>query len=588
MGGSGLQDRKSANDIPPPAIPEQKWSVDAGNGRLNVRVEWRDDGIKPGTSIYCEKRCRGKKHLLHSQCDDSCDSACIEIHQFKVTADFQESLRINDRKGWDGADQDFDKFGAGNFGSSDVSYNVSESIKSTLKGQADKYKAEFSMRHWFNGSCGGRERTLSEHRYTAIVHYELYREVMLDNGQVMKTTGPSGSFELGVFSVALDQYMDYDPYVCCRCSIVLGEEEHSSVPIPEDRQTGVCLVTPKGDVPVTDKFLQDCGFAISCDSMNECTVTAENPGSDPFELCVYPGTIFESKDPGVQDVATMAKCNLTLPTKELLASIGRTGAKSDKVSAKVRVACINMAKKEPTSKTRFVVGSKFDGALAKIAGLQSQQRIAGPWDQARTWVYTDKASYDDIAKILMPTPSKGYYARGLYQLANECGVDLGSKDYDKCFDPSLLAGTPPREAMSRWLATELARRNPAKLAAWLKTSGKEFAELLAEGDQDDMNHVQIVLGELAATPGDPVWKSLESLLGSGVPQSAKAKFAALGAGRILLPALRAQDANSATKALDIYESYGAKGGEFFLLNPNSALPQAVRDRALKLAKAPQK
>lgn len=590
------QNPKSPNDVPPPSIPDEIWSVDAGNGRISLRFEWRDDGIHDGNNgthdgsiQHCEKYCDGKKHLLHSQCDDSCDRACFTIHKFDEPYRLYENTARERLPGWNQANQDFVKFGSGNYDAAAIAHVAADSAKKALEREKDKWTAHIDMRHWFQGSCGGITRTLKEHWYTGIVHYELYREVVLDDGKIMHTKGPSGSMQICAFSVMLDTYTDSKPYVWCRCTIVREDpEQHGYMPIPQDRQTGVCLATPIGDVPCTDKFLQDCGFAIECDSMNECTVSAENSGSDPFELCVYPGTIFQSQDPAIQDVATMAKCNLMVPAKELLASISRSVAKVDRVSAKVRVACINMSKKEPNSKTKFVVKYEPETVLAKIANLQSKQRISGPWDQARTWVYTDKASYDDIAKVLLPTPSKGFYARGLYQLATDCEVDLGAPAYDKCFEPSLLGSTPPSPSISRWLARELHKRNPSKLASWLRTSGNAFAELVAKGDRADVEHVQNTFQTLASAPGDPVWKALETMLISGIPQGAKAKFAELGAGTVLLPALRSEDAESAAKALDAFEAYGANGGMLYLLNPNPGLPQATRDRARKLAEAQSK
>jgi len=79
----------------------------------------------------------------------------------------------------------------------------------------------------------------------------------------------------------------------------------------------------------------------------------------------------------------------------------------------VRVACTQMGKDEPTSKTKFAIASPTDGNLKRLAQYTVNSRFRGAWDQVRMWIYTDGATYDEIAKKMTPMVAKPTYLQEL-------------------------------------------------------------------------------------------------------------------------------------------------------------------------------
>ncbi len=572
-------------DEPPPPPPDQVWSIDAGNGRIRTWVVWKDEGMTGESRYYCEKRCRGKKHLLHSQCDDSCDGACTEIHKFDVAPDF---YLLTDASGThlEPITKDFQKFGAGHLNGDSVEWAVRDMIQKSIDKNAAKLTAKIDWKHWFDGSCGGQGRNLKGHKYTGVLHYQMFREVEGPDGKIIQTNGPSGSLDAYQLIIYSDQYEQQAAYVQCRCSVVSDEKEHSYVSPPQDTQTGVAVVTPTGNVQATDQLLEQCGFEATCQNMNNCTFTASNPTDKPMTLCVNPGTILECQDDTHQNMVCVSTVKMVLPPPPppVFASISIPQVSAPKVTVRGEVACINMHKKQPDPSVKFKVGLPSNSAYQRIAAFQSKQRIQGPWDQARMWIFTDKSSYADIQEVMLPAPNKGSYGRALYQLEKNCRVDLSGKEYDKCFDPALLGGTTLYPEMTDWLVDEMAQRDPGKLAKWVQGSAADFAEALAKPDKLMYEHFAALAKALASSSNDSVRNSAADFLLKVVPAEHRTKVAEAGGCFGAMSWLSEKDTGRAKLALDIYEAYKPTKGLMYLLTPNPELPADIKSRAAALAK----
>lgn len=569
-------------DEPPPPPPDQVWSIDVGNGRIRTWVVWRDEGISGVTRYYCEKPCRGQKHLLHSQCDDSCDKGCPGIHKFDVPPDF---FLLGDAAGSNlqPITKDFQKFGAGDQTGANVEYAVRDLIQKSLDKNMARLTAKIDWKHWFDGSCGGQDRTLKGHRYTGVLHYQMFREVEGTDGKIIQSNGPGGSLDAYQLVIYTDQYDTQPAYVSCRCSVVSDEKEHSYVAPPEDKQTGVCLVTPNGNVQATDKLLEQCSFEATCQNMNQCTFTAENPTDQPMSLCVYPGTILECQDDSHQNMVCVSMVKMTLPPKTVFASIIPELA-GGKVTVRGEVACINMRKKEPSPAVKFKPGLPASSEYQSIAAFQAKQRIQGPWDQARIWIYTDQATYSDIQELMLPAPNKGSYARALYQLSHDCKIDLSDPKYAKCFDPALLGGTTLYPEMTAWLVNQLTLRDAGKLAKWVQGSATDFADAFAKPDRLAFEHWAALAKALALSPNESVQNSAADFLLKVIPAELRAKTRDAGACSGVLLWLSQKNPERAKLALDIYEAYKPQGAAMFLLTPHPELPADIKNRAASLAK----
>ncbi|MBX3118607.1 MAG: hypothetical protein KF784_06050 [Fimbriimonadaceae bacterium] len=584
--GTNAQDQPK-NDLPPPTAPDQVWSIDAGNGRIRIWVVWKDEGITGLRDYYCDKMCRGKKHLLHSQCDDSCDRACEEVHRVTLPPELTSLHDLGYPNKIEDITKDFQKFGA-TFKGGDVEWNLREAMQKAIDKDAAKWTVKLDWRHWFNGACGGQKRRLKAHRYSGKLHYEMYREVPGPDGKIIKTTGPTGSMDMFEFKVFLDQYDASPAYTSCRCSVISEEpKEHGYIPPPSTEEVGVCMVTPQGTVQCSTNALAEMSFNVSCQNMGLALITAENPTTKPIALELYPGTVLRSDDPNFQDMLIIALIKMVLPPKPLYASaLPEWIVPPAKVTARARIACMNMHKKQPEPSVKYEVGLPSDRGWAKIAGLQAKLRTEDPYDQARLWVYSDKATYEDITTKLFPAPSKGQYARALYQLKADCEIDLSGEEYKGCFDPMILGGTDAPLNTVPWLVKEVDQRDPNKLAKWVEGSGKDFADAFAKAGKAEIAFFAALTNSLAASSNPAVRASAARFILTVLPQSLQGKVAEADGLKGILGWLFSADAAEAKAALDVYEACRPTSGALYLRNLNPALPEDIRTRGAKLLGSP--
>ena len=143
----------------------------------------------------------------------------------------------------------------------------------------------------------------------------------------------------------------------------------------------------------------------------------------------------------------------------------------------IAVHCLEIDKAPPDSTVTFTLSRGSDPILRNLAMMTARSSIRGPWDQARLWIYSDKASLERINKRLALGCPPGMYVRALWEVQTMAGFKDKDLDNPDLFAPSLLGGPGNRKEAVGWFTGVLLARHRPALVQYLKSGGKEFAEL---------------------------------------------------------------------------------------------------------------
>lgn len=154
-----------------------------------------------------------------------------------------------------------------------------------------------------------------------------------------------------------------------------------------------------------------------------------------------------------------------------------------------RTHCLSMNLKEPAPGVKYYPYMPADETITDLAKLAEKSLFRGPWDQARTWIYTNKASLDEINKIISPGVTTGQYVNNLRDIASVAGFNKTDLQNKKLFDPKLLASPSASNEAFGWFASHVAETSPRETAAWLKSAPAEIVTLITSPrDGLDTNH----------------------------------------------------------------------------------------------------
>lgn len=560
--------------VPPHTLAPITWSL-GGNDYCTVTVEFREEYSGPVPVEYCVARCEGGKHFRHKDCDDSCDKPCRSNHSYE--SGWRLGLGIPLRFYKTDIDKAFEQFG------SLVSPVVSIDVR--LDELFDKYEAGPRSRRRVGGhrpnqnpcEWGNLKTTVT--RFDVVTTTKFFRIVNV-NGQDVRTEGPTAV--VGVGNIAhYGEDISWSTEVQCRCELVVKEEKEEvgalMAPPP-----AVCVKTPTGLAPMPTSLEQQIGFTATCSSMSNCSFTAENPSSEPMEICVMPGTILESQDPKIQNEVVCSQINMILPARNLFASILGFDSSSEPVKADGIARCLNIGRKAPDSSTKFKwkAGDIFTQALANF---ETKQMRRGPHDQVRMWLHTDAPTLEEIQKILIPAPSGGMYVREAVNMFRETRQDPADPRFKNVLDPSHLdsvAGSP--ENVTAYVHT-LSRLKESECVNWLKNLGNNLRELIVDEREVAKEHLSALIGGFASCGSEKVAGALFTALEKSVTSEQLKKMAAAKALDGVFFALTREDTARAEVALRIAAHGVESSAVFGCLNVNAKLPEEVRAKCKAIA-----
>jgi hypothetical protein len=480
-----------------------------------------------------------------------------------------------------------------------LEYSVERLAKEQLgvldKGKLGPLDWEWSSRHWNSKPCTSHGKAFRVHHFEVIAKWKLFRFDTAPDGRQIRVDGPSGEDVVGEIGVPERQEIDLPPRVYCKCSIVKEDQRHGSVPRTGEQhrgevpETGVCLGEEPGAPQATDKMLADAKFTLECEDMNTATVSATNPTNEAMVICVNPGTTCTPNDPTVQTMGVVDRIVLEMgPRETVVERIPVAHGPADVALmafdlAEGGVLCLNMPKKEPRKGIKFKVGLPENIFVAQLAHYTAVQRYRGVRDQARMWIATDHATFDEIGKTLMGGPAEGSYVSCLYEVSEHSQVDVFSQAYRRCWEPKLIVGGSATEEESEWFITNLAAMDANGLSRWVRANPRAFADLFAADARDWHREHAASVGRLLCASANPAVRAAGvDYLMKAVPVASRAELDADGGLDGIGMWLAKSDAAAAQEALAVFEAYKTPSTKYWASNVSESLPAAIKERAAKL------
>ncbi len=299
-----------------------------------------------------------------------------------------------------------------------------------------------------------------------------------------------------------------------------------SKPIPSNADTYFSDVSAQYGNQLTSKLLLNSGLAFTDvkKMMNGAAARGDNmnwlnfPGDSnelgspkcgsKIELPV--GTLWQPDSSDYQAMGTIGGFNYNF-----MPEFAFVGNFEQQPPGRMRVHCLNMEAKEPASSVRYFPYFCADPVLRAILEKNSEASLRGPWLQARTWIYTDKASLKQINDRLIPGISPGRYIDEMFEVAKLGG--LKQKDYENInlFDPSLLAGTGTDKVALYWFVGVLDSKHVKATANWLNKNPQEILSKFQNATALDLLHLKTLFSYLFNATSPEIRMAAVSLLSKG-------------------------------------------------------------------------
>ncbi|MBL8060767.1 MAG: hypothetical protein JNK63_08650 [Chthonomonas sp.] len=471
-------------EFTPPAPGTTTFTFGDSDTTLNrVDISWKWDKTATAKvdsirSLRCGKWCQGEKHFRHRDCDDSCDVTCRSSHRFNEAPQWQTARRAGDGLTLESALEKFGYHTSYADGIENSSYDLT-GINRVLNDP--KNAATWNLTCWSNDPCTISVRTVDEYEYTVTVEVRLYRISLIGETQ-LRTNGPTALMESKVYLLNPDTISQPTKMIRCACDIAVNQE-HSSVPMQVIPQTALTIKEPDGDTRVaTGPEIKQMGFQVVANDMNHATFTMTGTCANASEVCIPAGWELDCTDGSAQDTLLVQDLRFPVPPPPpppvLMASLFPTLTNSaPPVKLDALTMCLEISKKEPNSKLRYRLVPPSDQARILNARFAADSRRTTIATQVRTWIITDNASYDAIAKLLVPVPSPAMYIRELHNAKKIGAIDPIDKKTAAMYANELLT-TPGLEAdvMDDFVKVKLSHDKEATLK-WIGTSaGKSWAE----------------------------------------------------------------------------------------------------------------
>lgn len=202
-----------------------------------------------------------------------------------------------------------------------------------------------------------------------------------------------------------------------------------------------------------------------------------------------PGTCWLPSNPAYQVMTTGVKTHIDYHNFNVYAALD---SELQGAPNQMRVLCLNMDKKEPAAGIKYLPIRTTDPIITQLANKMNNTNYRGPWDQARMWIYTDRATMDDINKRISPKLSPAAYMLGLADVGLAGGLDSKMLTDEKLIRPDLILGSGAPPYCIEFLLNNFDANMKDKLGAYLNKSGQDLLKL-ASGDKYATDHLTLVL-----------------------------------------------------------------------------------------------
>ncbi len=533
--------------------------------QLDVTYSMEFRGKRPFFHWECDciNKCQGKKHIRHEDCDLSCDTKCQLKHELSSQP---EGIYNPDASTIKEISAAFAKVGSplgSEWQQKGLMPDFEPKFEEILKkiGESDKYTWKKRFPHWNNFPCSYLAKNFDIEDWYLVAEWQVFRIDKAADGREIRVAGPKGKLPFAyIYLINADSEKNDNPRELCRCKVVMTEKEekflkyvdefeakkkkqkeeggntgekpptggNSGKPdIPkEDKPGGGDEKAPEPALPKDGKVgmelfpkdLEQCNFEVVCNSMSEAVCTGTNPYSFPIEVEIPPGTLCVPEDSSYQTCQFATRCRIAMPANSTVSfpvrfSSGPFVDFSPFGFSTARISCLEMLKKEPEAKVKFRLDANYDFRLIRLAEKIDRESFRGPNDQVRIWIATDKATYQDIEKHLLPAPGGGTYLRLVYEVNRITGIDFEEPEYQKCLDPMLLTEGGNFDGLAaRWCVQKMIETKPNQLVTVLKKNSPNFLTLLDKGESERRRFAEIFGAMLTSQNANLTMEAINFLL----------------------------------------------------------------------------
>lgn len=298
--------------------------------------------------------------------------------------------------------------------------------------------------------------------------------------------------------------------------------------------------------------------------INRASVSFEAPVGVSAGVTLPVGTRLIPDDKSVQEMVTVTEVTLDTDSGDAakyggyLASLLPVNNDPGRVSRSgyVRVHCAEFQKKEPGPNTRFTVRSGRDDLLLGVLQFYEKSDNRGPWDQARTWIYTDKTSFADINKRITSGVTRYQYLNALHDVSSVGALDMEDPKAVSLLEPELLLGMGARLEAVEWLLLNLAFTNPRGLIDFLDKNAPAF-HMVFQGQLRDsgIRHVGAITRSLMISPNYIIRRAGGRFAVAAVPEAAREAFWQGGGLDFLGSLVWSEKEEDILQGLEVLEAY---------------------------------
>ena len=550
---------------------------------------------------WCMNTCNGKKHKNHGECDKSCDDKCEEAnHDITVEGEY-----VPDRGAMGEATRAANGLavrGGGTVSPNDWSHRVSQALSAFKRECKKKVKHSLphadacSMRFW---EVGRNIKTFTVRGTMTKVGFRRARGV---DTPINETVGVHEQ-TVATGYIPADEPFTNENDVACKCTAPAEPEE--SIQDFINRMSNPNASRTRADIerlrnligsPTGVQFFDESGnlrFRAEVDTtctgndMNTMRLILTNNSGETVRVVLPPGVRFVPSNSAYQVMASLVRSETMLragESREVCLSVGEPPLYTYLTEeATVRWACLEIQKKEPDPSVKYRMVPNRDNALTRLAEITNAARFRGPHDQARIWIYTDKASRDEINKRMIPGVSQPMYMALLRDVSQKGGVDMSAPAFAKLPTPDLLSAVSYDEGAVRWLVGFLARNRAKDLASFVNGKAATLAELAAKEGKDGPANVTWIVESLLAEDSVDLQKgAAKVLLAVAAPQrTAVAEAGGLNGLRSLFVSGNEDLSNL---GMDVLEAYATDDAKQLSMACIEAMPSnALKLRAAKFA-----
>jgi len=439
---------------------------------VSVSVQLEPTGEKKVVYVdHCINACQGPppEHAKHEECDRACDLPCESLHEFNYhpiteihstgesaftyLEGISQITEVLSKRGYKVSDQGMEFLDA----------RVSDAMDLASK----KHEESVEMKGKHAGMnpfepCTAYNLEYYAHAYNFVVNVEVLRQFSGQGDPILVPFMKPQKYILGTMEIfSPDPLLDKE--IRCLCG------EHQDDPPVTDGATGYLGgdympldYKPKTFGQLDMEYSKTGISAVGTDLNNLVLNLPMGQG------CSIPaGTLWIPEDSAYQVMTTMETATVKWG---FLAFNGSAFAPSQ---VNIKTLCTEAEKKEPNGKVRYLPQLTADSTLRTMMQKVDASRIKGPWDQVRTWIYTDKIPYAKAARRLIPSVTEGRYLSLVHEVASLPQMKKGNfEGLKKLVEPAMLLHPDARATARDW-AFQLMRGNKGQMEAALKVEKAE-------------------------------------------------------------------------------------------------------------------